>query len=649
VAFTHETAANVFGTPGKVAAIQVVAAPGVSESELAANLRQALRGTADFEVLTGAQAAEDAREATATALKFVNIFLMTFAVVALVVGSFVIYNTFSITVAQRTKETALLRAIGARRKQVTRSVMIEALLTGVFASAVGVVAGLGLAQGLRLVLSGFGVDLPASELVVNASAVQTAMVIGIVVTLLAAYLPARKASKVAPIEALRDVATETKLGSKRRTVFGVVATLSGALFIVQGLGGGGASAVGLGALAVFVGVAMLGPVIARPFARVLGAPLPRMRGMAGTLARENAARNPKRSAATASALMIGVGLVTLITIFAASARQSVASTLDRGMYSEYIVNTQYGMGGLDPNVAQQIDALPETGAVTAFRWVDVKVGDSAKNISAFDPATIEENIKLDLNGGSVANMGLHDVAVQTKEAEKHNVKVGDTVNMLFPDTGVQKMKVVAEIGATEPFGAYSVSIAAFDTYVTTHVDDIAFVSVADGVSLQESRRAIEGVLDDYPTAELMTKDEFKGEVASQINQMLNLVYVLLAMALVIAFFGIANTLALSVYERTRELGLLRAVGMSRRQVRSTVRWEAVLVALLGTTLGTAIGVGFSVALVKASEGEGINQLAIPTQSLIGIAVFAAVAAVIAAALPARRAAKLDVLDAISAV
>jgi putative ABC transport system permease protein len=203
------------------------------------------------------------------------------------------------------------------------------------------------------------------------------------------------------------------------------------------------------------------------------------------------------------------------------------------------------------------------------------------------------------------------------------------------------------IGAGEPFEAYSVSIAAFDAYVTTHVDNIAFVSNAPGVSMQDSRRAIEAVLDDYPTAELLTKDEFKGEIAGQINQMLNLVYVLLAMALVIAFFGIANTLALSVYERTRELGLLRAVGMSRRQLRSSVRWEAVLVAMLGTTLGTAIGVGFSLALIKATASEGIDQLAIPTQSLVLIAVFAAFAAVVAAALPASRAARLNILEAIS--
>jgi putative ABC transport system permease protein len=646
VAFTPETAAQVFGTPGKVAAIQIVAAPGVSESQLAANLRDAL--TEDgVEVLTGAEATKDAQDETAKALQFVNIFLLTFAIVALVVGSFVIYNTFSITVAQRTKETALLRAIGARRRQVTRSVMLEALFTGVFASAIGVVAGLGLAQGLRAVLSGFGVDLPASSLVVNARAIQMSMVVGIVVTLLAAYLPARKAARVAPIEALRSVEAESKRGSKRRTVIGVLATAFGAFMIVQGLGGGGVSAVGMGALGVFVGVAMVGPVIARPFARALGWPLPRVRGMAGTLARENTARNPRRSSATASALMIGVGLVTLITIFASSARASISTTLDNGMYSNYIVMTQYGMGGLDPDVAEQIDVLPETGAVTPFRFVDVKVDETAKNISAFEPATIEQNVELDLRAGSIENMGLHDVAVQQREAEKHDVAVGDTVEMLFPDTGTQTMNVVAVIGAGEPFEAYSVSIEAFDAYVTTHVDDIAFVSNAPGVSMQESRRAIEAVLDDYPTAELLTKDEFKGEIASQINQMLNLVYVLLAMALVIAFFGIANTLALSVYERTRELGLLRAVGMSRRQLRSTVRWEAVLVAMLGTTLGTAIGVGFSLALIKATESEGIDQLAIPTQSLASIAVFAAVAAVVAAALPARRAARLDVLEAMS--
>jgi putative ABC transport system permease protein len=646
IAFAPETAAKVLGTPGRYNAIQVVAAAGVSEREVVTNLRAALHGTEATEVITGAAATEETRKAAGASLQFINMFLLSFAIVALVVGSFVIYNTFSITVAQRTKENALLRAIGAKRKQVTRSVMLEALFTGVFASAVGVVAGIGAAEALRLVLEAFGLELPAADTVVKSSTIVISMVTGVVVTVVAAYLPARKAAKVAPIEAMRDVAVEPTRTSKRRVVFGTLVTAAGAAFIGMGLSGGQASSVGLGAFGVFIGIAVLGPVIAKPFARIAGAPLPKVRGTAGRLARENATRNPRRTAATASALMIGLALVAFITTFAASGRESVATTIDTAMKSEWIVDTQYGMGGLSPNVAKAIDELPETESVTGLRFVDAKVNGSVKNVGAFDPANVEQNIEIDQRSGDYRKLGVNEVAVQVDEATKQHVELGDTVRMFFPETGVRSLKVVAIYGTKDPLGSYAISIEAFDAMVGKHVDDVVLVANAPGVSMSEARTAIEQVLEPYPTATLRTEDEFKGSVANEINQILNLVYVLLAMALLIALFGIANTLALSVFERTKEFGLLRAVGMSRAQVRSTVRWESVLIALLGTTLGTAIGLGFSWALVQALGDAGITKLSIPVGQLSMIVVLAAVAAVVAAAWPARRAAKLDVLEAI---
>jgi putative ABC transport system permease protein len=440
---------------------------------------------------------------------------------------------------------------------------------------------------------------------------------------------------------------EARSSSKRRVAFGIVTVLAGAYFIAQGLSGAGAGPVGLGALAVFTGVAALGPVMARRFPRIVGAPLPKVRGMAGALARENAARNPRRTSATASALMIGVGLVALITVFAASARTSIANSVDTAMKSEYIVTTQFGMGGLNPAVAHELDALPEVQSVTPVRFLTAKIDGSAKDISAFDPSRIDDTLKLDERAGSAHSLGLHDVAVHKDEAQKHHIAVGDTITMQFVETGAQRMHVVGVYGTKEPFGQYAISIEAADANFATHADNILLVKNASDVSMRDARHAMERVLADTPTAKLMTEAQFKGSVAGMINKALNLVYVLLAMALVIAFFGIANTLALSVFERTREFGLLRAVGMTRAQVRSTVRWESVLIALLGTTLGTAIGVGFSWALVKASEEQGIRQLDIPVTQLVAIAVFAALAAVIAAALPARRAAKLDILDAIT--
>jgi putative ABC transport system permease protein len=623
-----------------------VAAPGYSQQQVAANIRAAIHepGT---QVITGAQAAAEARRDAGTSLRFVNIFLLTFAIVALVVGSFVIYNTFTITVAQRTKETALLRAIGARRRQVMRSIRLEALLTGVFASTAGVILGIGLAQGLRSVLSAFGMELPSGSSVIEPRTVVVSMLTGIVVTVAAAWLPARRAAKVAPIEALRDSALDTSAHSKRRVLFGVAGGVVGGVLIAHGLSGAGVKAVGLGALAVFVGVVMLGPAMARRFSRVVGWPLPRVRGVSGTLARENAMRNPRRTAATSSALMIGVALVAFITVFAASAKSSVATSVDNAIKSDWIVTSQFGMGGLSPSVAQRIDALPQTGAVTVLRYFDAKVDNATTQPSAIDPARVERSIRLDVRSGSIGALGSHDVAVRAAVAKKKNLHLGDTVTMFFPETGDQPLRVVATYGTKQPLGDYAISLPAFDANVATHVDNAILVSAAPGVSKPQARQAIQHVLQDYPTAKLMTKAEFKGSIANQIDKILNLIYVLLAMALVIALFGIANTLALSVFERTREVGLLRAVGMRRSQVRSTVRWESVLIAMLGTALGTAIGLGFAWTLVHAMKSQDLNTFTVPVHQLGLIVLAAAVAAVVAAALPARRAARLDVLKAIS--
>ncbi len=644
VAFTPATASTVLGEAGRYSAIEVVAAPGVSQHQLATAIRRAVPER-DVEVLTGAQATEEAEKTAGKSFQFLNMFLLTFAVVALVVGSFVIYNTFSITVAQRTKETALVRAIGAKRKQVTRAVMVEAFLTGVVASAIGVVAGVGTAQGLRAVLEGFGLSLPGSGSVIAPASLVTAAVVGIVVTMVAAYLPARKAAKVAPIEALRDAAIDRSATSRTRAVVGTLLAAAGGWFVASGLSAHQPGSVGMGAVAVFVALVVLGPVLARPLSRVLGAALPRLRGMPGTLARENASRNPRRTASAASALMIGVALVAFITVFAASAKASIATSVDKAMKADWIVETQFGMGGMSPDVTKRIDALPETGAVTALRYVNTRVDGKVVEVSAVDPATAEQTIDFDLRSGTVAGLGRDEVAVGAAAAKAHHLHVGDTVSMTFADTGTHALRVAAVYGTKDPMGAYTLSIAGYDANVVDHVDQHALVNTAAGSTEAQARHAIERAIADSPNTKLLTRDEFKGSVASQIDKMLNLIYVLLAMALVIALFGIANTLALSVFERTREFGLLRAVGMARAQVRATVRWESVLIALLGTVLGTGLGVGLGSALIRSSSGE-LHQLAIPGGELAVIVAVAALAAVLAAALPARRAARLDVLAAI---
>ena len=358
-------------------------------------------------------------------------------------------------------------------------------------------------------------------------------------------------------------------------------------------------------------------------------------------------RNPRRTAATASSLMIGIGLVAFITVFAASAKASISTSVDRAMDGDFIVTTQMGTGGLSPSVTKQIEDLPETGAVTPLRYFDAKVNDTLISASAVDPMHVLEGVSMDVRAGDVSKLGTDGIAVQEKTARSEGLHVGDTVTMFFPETGDRQLTVVAIYGILEPLGDYAVSMATYDANSTRHVDDNVVVSHASGVSKDATRAAVDRVLAAVPTATLMSESEFTHSMTTEIDKTLNLVYVLLAMAVLIALFGIANALALSVHERRREIGLLRAIGMSRAQVRSTVRWESVLIALLGTSLGTVIGLGFAWALSQALEAQGFNTFAVPVPQLIVLVVLAAGAAVVAAARPARRAASVDVLSAIA--
>jgi putative ABC transport system permease protein len=646
VAFTPATAASVLGEVGRVDSVRAVGAAGITQAELTARVKSALEGTADVQVITGHAAVDAARTESQQGMSFMSTFLMVFAVVALIVGGFVIFNAFSITVAQRTKETAMLRAIGSSRKQVLRMIVAESVVMGVVASAIGAAFGIVLAKGLAALLASFGLELPGGSTVVAPGSIGIAMLVGTVVTVLAAYLPARRASKVAPVAAMRDVAVDSSGASRRRAVIGTVLTVFGVALVVAGAGGGAAAQIGLGALAVFAGVVVLGPVLGSRFVRIVGAPVATFRGMTGVLARDNAIRNPKRTAATASALMIGVALVVLISVFASSARSSINANIDSALKSDWVVSPLQ-QDGLSPAVAQAVDALPETASVTSFRMAPATLDGDTVQITGIDPTNVEQHLDVDVKSGAVSALGVHEVGVLHRTAKEHGWKVGDDVTFTFAETGAQHFTVGAIYGLQDPLGDYTMSQQAFETNVAHQNDQALFVIDSPGVSEDAARTAIDGALAATPTARLHTPAEFKAQIAGQIDKMLNLIYVLLFMAVVIALFGIANTLALSVVERRRELGLLRAVGMQRSQVRSGVRWEAVLIALLGTAIGTALGLGFGWALVRALSSEGIDRVAVPGIRLVVVAVVAAVAAVVAAALPARRAARLDVLDAIS--
>lgn len=641
VLFTESVAQQLLGEAGKVDGIAVTATPGTSQAQLVASIEQSVGS--DVQVITGAALTAEDQKSVADSLAFFNVFMLIFALVAVFVGAFIINNTFSITVAQRTREMAMLRAIGANRRQVLRSVLAEAAAVAVIASAVGLALGIGVAAGLKALLGSFGIDVPDGPTVVSGRTIVVSLAVGILVTLASAFLPARRASRVAPIAALRETALDNTAGSKRRAAAGMVVTALGVSALLAGLGGAAVSLVGVGAFLVFIGVSILGPVFARPVTRLLGSPLPRLRGMSGALARQNAMRNPKRTARTAASLMIGVGLVGFITIFAASTKTSISSSLSRDYLGTHIVESGAydSTAGFSTDLAASLRGRPGIEASTASRVTRAEVdGMSRAEFFAFDAQTVGRITDLGTVTGDVTALGADGIAVFVDEAKEKGWQLGDTINVTF--VGGTKPFVVRAIfdNSEQWLGKEFVGLDAFEANLPNQLDFRIYVSASDENALLDAAAA-------YPSAEVLDKKGFIDAINAEIDQMLGLIYAMLALAIVIALLGIANTLALSIFERTRELGLLRAVGMAKAQVRATVRWEAVLIALFGTSLGLAIGTFFGWAMVRALSDKGITELSIPTGSLIVVTVVAAAAGVGAAIMPARRAAKLNVLKAIA--
>jgi putative ABC transport system permease protein len=462
--------------------------------------------------------------------------------------------------------------------------------------------------------------------------------------------PAIRASRVPPVAAMRDVAIEKTTISVPRVVIGFVVGAIGVLLLLSGLFGGGdgaAGKVGGGAVIVFFGVTILGPVIARPASRLIGSPLPRLRGMAGQLARENAMRNPKRTASTAAALMIGVGLVGFVTIFAASAKASIAHVVDTSVGADYLVTTSGFNTGLPPEIEAKLRAVNGVKVVSGVRFGSVKIGSSVEFIQGIDPTFVEQLFDPGVEQGRLGDLGDDGIAVYDKTAESHHLKLGSKLPVRFTKTGVQNLTVRAIYKEQALAGKYVVSTTGFDANFDKITDGIVLIKTDPSTTPATVEKRLDAVMKEYPNGTLEDQQKFKQSQAKQIDTLLNLIYALLGMAIIIAVFGIGNTLALSIFERTREIGLLRAVGMSRPQVRSTVRWESVIIALLGTALGLVIGVFFGWALVQALKDQGIDQLRLPPNQLVILVILGAIVGTLAAWLPARRAAKLDILHAIA--
>ena len=649
--FTTPVAQRLVGEPGKFDQISAIGRDGISQAELTRRIATVL--PKDVEAVTGAKVTEETQSAVRKSMSVFTTFMLVFAVVALLVGAFMIFNTFSITVAQRTKENALLRAVGASKGQVLLSVLLEAVTVGVLASLVGLGVGIVVAGGLKAMLVALGFEIPAGGLAISMSSALVAFTAGVLVTVLAAVSPARKAGKVPPIAAMRQVFVgSTGYGSKQRVLVGCLVLVAGVGALFAGLFGSASNAlmfVGLGVLLTFFGVSILGRTISLPLSRVLGWPLPRVRGVAGELARENAMRNPKRTAASASALMIGVGLVVFITIFASSTKASINSAIDKSFTGDFVVASGASVGGgMDPAFAAQLNRNEAVDVATGVRFGYAQVDGKAVELAAVDPTTAFELIDIEPLQGAPGNLDAGSIGVQEDVAKDKHLAVGDMVPVVFKDTGAKQLRVaVIYRDHTPPAGDYLLGTPAYDANFASHLDMFVYVKKAPSTTTPAALAAVEQVARGYPGTKVWDQSTYKQEIAKPVDQLLGLVYAMLALAIFIALLGIGNTLALSIFERTRELGLLRSVGMTRQQLRSTIRWESVIIALQGTVLGLGIGLFFGWALVSALHDEGIEVFNVPALNLAVILLLAWAAGVVAAILPARRAAKLDVLRAVA--
>jgi putative ABC transport system permease protein len=658
VLFDNETAQATLNTPGEVDAIAVTAKPGISSDTLVQRLApvvreaskpvwweqllraiafQRIKPNANVEVISGARLTKEHQHQIGKDIAQFGTFLTIFALIALFVGAFIINNTFSIIVSQRTKEMALLRAVGATGRQVRSAILVEAAITGLVASALGVVAGIGIAKGLQALLRALGIDLPLDQLAISTTTVVISLGVGYAITVLSAVLPARRASRVAPIAALREVAQEQTSASKTRILIGAAIT---ALSVIA-LNSSNLKVVGIGAFGLLIAILMLGPLAARPVANVIGVPIARFRKTPGVVARQNATRNPQRTARTASSLMIGVALVSFLTIFAASIKSSGAGNFRRDFRGNTIIDSGSidSRSGLSTKLADSVRATPGVRTVMEQRNLAVSVNDSPNVLAAYDTSSVGTLFDLGNVIGEIDQLGSTGIAVAAG-AGPNRPKIGDQRIITFP-TGKVTFTVRATYDNSEDFlGNQFVDLAAFDTISPIKLDTRIYVDAAavNGVVLAGAT---------YPTAKILTTEAFITQQNGAVNTILTLMYALLGLAVLIALLGIANTLALSIHERKRELGLLRAVGMSRSQIRSSVRWESVIIALFGTVLGVSVGTFLGWALVHAMAKDGINHLSIPIGSLLTVAAIAVIAGIGAALLPAQRAARIDILKAIS--
>ena len=650
--FNLPTAQQLFRKVGKLDQIRVAAKPGVSSSQLVSEIEAILpQGT---QVRTGAeQATEDAKD-TDEFISFLRYFLLAFGVIALFVGAFVIFNSLSITIAQRTRELATLRTLGASRRQVRFSVIVEALVMGTIASIIGLFLGLLLATGLFNLFDAVGFTLPNSGLIFSTRTIIVSLLLGITVTLIASILPAFKATRVPPIAAVREGATIAPGRFHRfRTPIAAVVTLLGFAGLSWGLFGPDLETTQillfmiLGMVLVFIGVAMLSAPLIPGLTGVLGWPGARFGGAAGALARDNARRNPQRTASTAAALMIGLALVTLVATLAGSIVQTFTGAVDKVFVGDYAITAQNNFTPIPIDAAEAAAKAPGVIAVGNVRTGEALVFGKAEFATAVDPGAAKV-INLDWVEGSnevFAELGKDGAFVDEDFAKKHDLTVGSPVEITFANgtTATFTVKGIFDPpSGGSPFGVVTISAEAWDAQTGSPKNVYSFV-LMDGGESEANAAALEAALKPFPNAKFATREQFVDNQISGLKSILNVLYVLLGLSIIVSLFGIVNTLVLSVFERTREIGMLRAIGMTRRQTRRMIRHESVITSMIGALIGIVLGVILAGLLIFKID---LIDFAFPTSQVIVFAIAAMLVGVVAAIFPARRAAKLNPLEAL---
>ena len=655
-AFDLATAQQVLGAQQAVDAVYVTAGDDTTDSELRTELEDALGPGYDVE-----SAAAVADEAAAPVHQLFGLFsaaLLGFAAVGLVVGGFIIFNTFSILVAQRTRELGLLRAMGASDRQVLGSVILEAAAVGAVASVAGIALGVALARTLLRTVDAFGFEAGGAGAVLLGRTMLLALGVGFFVTVGSALFPAVRAARISPVAAIHDLARTTVVPLRRRALVGGALTVLGLIVLTVGLTTSSRQLVqrmvvtGLGTFAVFLGAVVLIATFARPLARFVGWPLAWWLGVTGALARGNAMRNPRRTAATASALVVGLSLVCLVAVFAASTKASLRQSIDGGIRADYVLTTKQ-LTGFDPEVGERVRGLPAVEAATGLRLAQLEVGGTPEFLVAADPEALPEVVDLGHVEGDVDGIAGGGVLLQEDEAAAYDAHIGEPITITLAGRGSIPIEVVGTYSQPSFLGGFPVPtfLVSDDTYAasfgSSQQDALVFVKARTG-QVDAARRQIEDALgDDFPNIKVRTRAQFRERQEHAVDQFLTVLVALLLMSELIAVLGIINTLFLSVYERTRELGLLRAVGMSRRQVRRVIRGESLIIAVIGGIVGIVVGVFWGWGFTEALAQQGISEFRVPPVQVAVFFVLSVVAGVVAALLPAWRAGRLDVLEAIA--